>query len=196
MADNIVNNFKGIPMGELIGAPLTAACEAQIRLAQATFNFVKQIAFEDEKGTQTRLVKFKLQRPTETPTGYDKVDIEVQAPFLGLVPIPALLIEDVNVEFQMEVAATEQSKTNTAAEVNTTAKASWGLFSKASIEVQGKVTSSRENTRSTNQTAKYQVRVNARQQVPTEGLSRLMDVMAQCTAPLPSSNTPAAPEKK
>ncbi len=50
--------------------------------------------------------------------------------------------------------------------------------------VEGKVSSSRENTRSTNQTAKYQVHVSARQQQPTEGLSRLMDIMASCIEPV------------
>ena len=52
------------------------------------------------------------------------------------------------------------------------------------MNVTGKVTSSRENTRSTNQTAKYQVHVSARQQDPTEGLSKLMDIMASCIEPV------------
>ena len=50
--------------------------------------------------------------------------------------------------------------------------------------MRGKVSSSRENTRSTNQTAKYQVHVSARQQQPTEGLSKLMDIMASCVEPV------------
>ena len=52
------------------------------------------------------------------------------------------------------------------------------------MSVNGKVSSSRENTRSTNQTAKYQVHVSARQQQPTEGLSKLMDIMASCVEPV------------
>jgi hypothetical protein len=105
-----------------------------------------------------------------------------------LVPILSLLVEDVNIEFQMEVSAAESTKDTTAAEASLKAEASYnGWVVKAKVEVQGKVSSSRENTRSTNQTAKYQVRVVARQQQPTEGLSRLMDVMAQCVAPIPST---------
>lgn len=34
------------------------------------------------------------------------------------------------------------------------------------------------------QTAKYQVHVSARQQQPTEGLSKLMDIMASCVEPV------------
>ncbi|MDR2784900.1 MAG: DUF2589 domain-containing protein [Treponema sp.] len=184
----IGDNFKGLPMSELIGAPLAAACDAQKNLAKAQYEFIKDIAFSDDEGTKTRVVEFDLQRPTETPDGVTVIDTHVQAPFLGLVPIPSLLVEDVNIEFQMEVSATESTTSKTSAEASTKAEGSYGLwFAKVKVEVQGKVSSSRENTRSTNQTAKYQVRVVARQQQPTEGLSRLMDVMAQCVAPIPSS---------
>jgi hypothetical protein len=185
----VAENFKGLPMAELIGAPLTAVCESQKKLAIAQYEFIKDIAFKDGKD-ETRLIKFNLNRPVETPNGVESIDTQVEAPFLGLVPIPSLLIEDVNIEFQMEVTASEQTKENTAAEVSTQAETSGGFFLwKAKVSVQGKVSTSRENTRSTNQTAKYQVRVAARQQQPTEGLSRLMDIMAQCVAPLGGGKT-------
>jgi membrane-bound lytic murein transglycosylase B len=101
------------------------------------------------------------------------------------VPIPALLIEDVNIEFQMEVSATEKTEEKTAAEVETEAKAGFSFWKvNTSVSVKGKVSSSRETTRQTNQTAKYQVRVVARQQQQTEGLSRLMDIMAECVTPV------------
>ena len=119
----------------------------------------------------------------ETPEGITTSTIEVQVPFLGLVPIPTLLIESVDVDFQMEVTSTTTSKDTLSSELLT--KAGYkGLFSRVSVEVQGKVSSTRENTRSTNQTAKYQVHVSARQQRPTEGMSKLMDILASCTAPL------------
>ena len=57
-----------------------------------------------------------------------------------------------------------------------------------SVSVNGKVTTAKENTRSTNQTAKYNVTVNAKQQPPTEGLSKLMDLLASCTAPIKIEN--------
>jgi hypothetical protein len=182
-------DFKGLPMSDLIGGPLMAACEAQTKLAKEQLLFLEQVTFDEEK--KTRLVEFDVQRPTDTPDGVTMVPTHVQAPFLGLVPIPSLLIEDVSIEFQMEVSATETTKIKSEQEAGIKATASSGLFVKASVEVQGKLSSSRENTRNTNQTAKYQVRVNARQQVPTEGLSRLMDIMAQCTAPISTGPVPA-----
>lgn len=175
--------FKGLPMRDLIGAPLQAACESQQKLAESALEFMTRIGFEENDLSQARLIKFNLQRPVETPEGITTSTIEVQAPFLGLVPVPSLLIESVDVDFQMEVTSTEKTQDNFSSEIST--KAGYkGLFSRVSVDVQGKISSSRENTRSTNQTAKYQVHVCARQQQPTEGMSKLMDILASCTAPL------------
>lgn len=182
--DNVANKFAGIPIAELVAAPLVAVCDSQKRLAQSAFEFMTEIGFNDEG--KTRMVEFNLQRPIE---GSPKPqDIKVQAPFLGLVPLPNLLIDDVQVDFQMEVTATETSTEKAAREGSTSANASFkfGCFGGGSVNVSGKVSSSRESTRSTNQTAKYQVHVSARQQRQTEGLSKLMDIMASCVEPIPN----------
>lgn len=189
MANEIANQFKGLPMAELIGGPLTAVCEAQLNLSEASFKYINKIGF-DEKTKETRLIKFNLDRPTETPNGYTTLKTEVQAPLLGLVPVPSLLIDDVSVEFQMEVSGTTSSKDTSSASGSVKAEAGYkGFGGSASVSIEGKVSSSRENTRSTNQSAKYQVRVRASQQQPTEGLSRLMDIMAECTATLPAPSS-------
>ncbi|GHV04480.1 alpha-amylase [Campylobacterota bacterium] len=190
------DQFKGLPLAELIGGPLVAVCDAQAKLAYSQLEFINCIAYEgynhsakQDKSNppKTRLLEFNLNRPVETPSGeIVNIATRVEAPFLGLVPIPSLLIDDVDIEFQMEVSATENTKETENKEGSVTASGSYGFgFFKAAVNVQGKVSSSRENTRSTNQTAKYQVKVSAHQQRQTEGLSRLMDIMAQCVAPLP-----------
>lgn len=178
--------FSDLPMRELIAAPLNAAAESQFLLAQTSLNFINKIGFGDD-GKTPRLLNFALQRPVETPSGIETNTVSVQAPLLGLVPIPALLIEDVHIDFQMEITSTEETKNSLTAEAET--KASYKSLFGVSAEIHGKVTTSRENTRSTNQTAKYSVSVNARQQRPSEGLSRLMDILASCTAPLKVAKT-------
>jgi len=185
MADSVASKFQGLPIEELIAAPLKAASDSQQQLATSALEFMTKIGFDGPDSKDTRLIKFDLERPIEG-TG-DTSKVTVNAPFLGLVPIPALLIEDVNIEFQMEVtdATTAKSKTEVENTWNFSGKYN-GLFAKASVNVAGKVTTSRENTRSTNQTAKYQVNVAAKQQRPTEGMSRLMDILAASIEPLPA----------
>lgn len=183
---NVADNFKGLPMRELIGGPLFAAAEAQEKLASIALDYYQKIAYEtgdkgEPKLDETRLLNFKLERPVIQGGVASTQQIEVKAPFIGLVPIPSLLVDRIDVDFQMEVTETNQTTDNTNTEVSTNVSSKWfGV----NVGISGKVSSSRENTRSTNQTAKYQVHVTASQQPQTEGLSKLMDVMAACIEPI------------
>lgn len=132
-------------------------------------------------------MKFQLERPiVEDGVVSDKVQkVNVSAPFIGLVPIPSLLVDRIDVDFQMEVTDTNTTTDNSSAEASTNISSKWfGV----NVGISGKVSSSRENTRSTNQTAKYQVHVTASQQPQTEGLSKLMDIMAACVEPIPAES--------
>lgn len=186
-SNNITDNFKGLPMRELIGAPLFAAAEAQEKPASISWDYYQKIAYNtDDKGktsSETRLLEFTLDRPTVqdgvVSSGNNKVT--VKAPFIGLVPIPSLLIDRVDVDFQMEVTDTNKVTDNQSAEASTNISSKWfGV----NVGISGKVSSSRENTRSTDQTAKYQVHVSASQQPQVEGLSKLKDITASCIEPM------------
>ena len=148
------------------------------KLAQSAYELMQEIDFNEDG--KSRMVEFSFQRPIQgSPTPQD---VTVQAPFIGLVPLPNLLIDDVQVEFQMEVTATETSTEKSSTEGSSSAN----CFGGWSVNVGGKVSSSRENTRSTNQTARYQVDESNRQQRQTEGLSKLKDILASCVEPLPT----------
>ena len=177
---NVTDKFKGLPMRELIAAPLIAAAEAQQELAATAWNFYKQIAFDDD-GKTARVLEFDIKRPIQQDGVMTTMPQSVKAPFIGLVPIPSLLIDRVDVDFQMEVTDTSNVKSTINAEVETKVSGKSWLIS---AEISGKVTTARENTRITNQTAKYQIHVSASQQPQTEGLSKLMDIMASCIEPI------------
>ena len=177
---NVTDKFKGLPMRELIAAPLIAAAEAQQELAATAWNFYKQIAFDDD-GKTARVLEFDIKRPIQQDGEMTTMSQSVKAPFIGLVPIPSLLIDRVDVDFQMEVTDTSNVKSTINAEVETKVSGKSWLIS---AEISGKVTTARENTRMTNQTAKYQIHVSASQQPQTEGLSKLMDIMASCIEPI------------
>lgn len=184
--DDVTDKFRGLPMSELIGAPLIAAADAQQRLAGIAWDFYQKIAYDGTGSSKkTRLLEFDLERPiVEDGKVGGTLKQTVKAPFIGLVPIPSLLVDKIDVDFQMEVTDTNVSKSSSSASAEASASARWfGITASMS----GKVSTSRENTRTTNQTAKYQVHVTASQQRPTEGLSKLMDIMASCIEPVPSS---------
>lgn len=208
MADTsqIANQFRGLPMGDLIGAPLIAACEAELRLANSTADFIKVIGFEppEKDGdpvTKVRNVQFKFTRPQseQTPEAIQKgvlatEEVELDVPLLSIIKVPNLFVNAVDITFDMEVKNTEasQSSSDSSATLKGEAKVGWGIFS-ASVSVSGSVSSHEQHTRSSDQSAKYHVEVHAKDDGMPEGLARVMDMMAQSIAPKTITKSTPAP---
>lgn len=201
MADELVNmsaQFKGLPMGDLIGGPLNAACEAQVRLANATADFIKVIGFlqppegnTDPYSGGTRTAVFKFKRPVEgkdtlsdgSPS-IDEEEVELEVPLLAIVKVPNLSITLIDITFDMEVKSSFSSKESTDAKASLEAQMSfgWGMF-KGSVKVSGSVATHKENTRSSDNSAKYHVAVHAEDKGMPEGLARVLDILQTACAP-------------
>ncbi|MGN0729933.1 DUF2589 domain-containing protein [Treponema sp.] len=178
----IAEMMGGLPMDTLIAAPLTSVVDAQRGLAEVMVDYVNQVGYDKPgESSAARMLKFEIDKPVISEESVTTTKMTLQAPMLGLLPMPSLLVDHVTIDFQMEVSATETEKQNTDAEasMNVSGGCRW-----VKATVSGKVSTAKENTRSTNQTAKYQVHVEAKQQPQTECLAKLMDMFASCTEPV------------
>jgi hypothetical protein len=189
---NISSQFKGLPMGDLIGSPLSAACEAQVKLAQATADFIKVIGFlppasGDPNGVgDTRTAQFRFKRPVDDPDGKGiaEEEVELQVPLLAIVKVPNLSVTKVDITFDMEVKSsfTQTEKDSKQGAFSAEASIGWGIF-KATAKVSGSVSSTKENTRASDNSAKYHVEVHAEDKGMPEGLARVMDILQSACAP-------------
>lgn len=106
--DNVASKLVEEPIADLVGAPLDAVCDAQKKLAQSAFEFMQEVAFQDEG--KASVVEFHLQRPVEgSSTPQDET---LQVPILSIVPIPYIGVNDVQVDFEMNVTTNEPSTEN------------------------------------------------------------------------------------
>ncbi len=195
------DQFQGLSMDSLIGGPLTAACDSQVKLARATADFIKVIGFlpptnGDPGGVgDTRTASFKFNRPVEVPVPIEpggkplpptivEEEVELTVPLLAIVNVPNLSISTVDVTFDMEVKSSFSATAGVEAEASTSAEAGagWGPFS-AKVTVQGKVSSHAETTRKSDNSAKYHVAVHAEDRGMPEGMSRVMDILQTSIAP-------------
>jgi len=182
------SQFSGLPMGDLIGGPLQAACDAQTMLAKASATFIKDIGMNEGTDGQftARTVDFSFNRPKQMPDGtvtQEKVDLEV--PMLAIVNTPALSVKEAEVKFTMSVSSSTSSQqtSDTAADLDATAKVGWGPFS-MKVHMHGHVASHSDNTRKSDNSAKYDVRVIARDDGPPEGLMKVLDMLNKSIAPV------------
>src|SRR5579859_508970 len=193
MPINMGDQFKGLPMGDLIGGPLLAACDAQVKLANASAEFIKVVGFtppDKDGNSDVRNVKFVFDRPVPQPAD-DKGGnanlterVELDVPLLAIINVPALAINSVDVIFDMEVKNSETTKESmdAAAKMSADASVGWGPFS-LKVHMEGSVATHKENNRQTDQSAKYHVEVHAKDNGMPEGLARVMDILQSSVAP-------------
>lgn len=175
----IGEQFAGLPMDQLIGAPLTAAADASLRLANSTADFINRVGF-DANGN-LRSVAFKYEKRSMNEDGTSNLDeMKVDVPMLAIVPIPNLQVDEVNILFDMEVKQSEKSESSL--DVGATLKAS-ANFGIVKVNVSGSVSVHQANTRSSDNSAKYHVDVRATNHGIPEGLARVLDMMAANVAP-------------
>lgn len=185
----ISDDFTGLPMGLLICQPLIEVAKGQAELCNVYLDQLFHLAFKTmpdlskNEAVEARTVKFKLNRTVvDAASGETKpVTVEVEAPLLALVPIPAFTMEEATVNFTMEV---KDSTADKLAESNESTMQSsmniWGF----STTISGKVTTSRENTRSSDKTAKYDIYARAAQQPAAEGMAKLSSIFASVIEPI------------
>lgn len=129
---------------------------------------------------KTRSLNVQLNRYVTNPED-GKQELQVinsMVPMLPLVPLPTLAIKTADINFTMEVKSTEMSKSSNDAEASIQASAEGGFWGmKYSVSMQGKIATHKENTRSTDNSAKYEVKIHAEQMPVTEGMNKLNDML-------------------
>ena len=200
MPDQLVNmssQFGGPPMDQLIGGPLKAACNAQTLLAKASSDFIQDVGLDTDatgKIMSARTVDFSFNKPVQDAAGNTTMQkVDLQVPLLAIINTPALSVKEAEVRFTMEVKSSTSSKTTSDSKADLTAKAKYnaGLFS-CEVTVHGSVANHSENSRKSDNSAKYDVKVLARDDGPPEGLMKVLDMLNDAIAP---TQGVAAPKK-
>lgn len=187
---NIANQFSGLDMAALIGGPLSAACNAQTMLAKSTLDFIEEVGMEAyDSATKTRKVRttnFSFSRTTESdkPGEMKSENVEMNIPLLAIVNIPSLSIDKVSITFDMEVKSSVSSESKNVQDGQVEAKAGLriGPFH-MDVQIKGSISCHESNTRSSDNSAKYHVQVEASQQKTPEGLMRMLDILSSAVAP-------------
>ena len=186
----IADQFAGLPIEDLIVAPLTGMAKGQAKLNDVTWKYISEVAFvknEKTKKIEARKLDVEMQRVmTDQATGEQSVQkLQSSVPMLPLVPLPSLAITKADINFTMEVKQSTSEKSSVDTESSVEAQASGGFWGmKYSVKVAGKVATHKENTRSTDNSAKYEVAVHVEQLPPTEGMLKLSDYLTEMLEPI------------
>ena len=196
---SVASQFSALPMSSLIGGPLQAAATAQGTLANITSDFINNVGLEKDKNgdLNARTVNFKYQKPVKNTTTdkdgnttdtWSKQNMDLQVPLLTIVKAPNLQVKDVEINFNMEVKSSAAS-TNENAQ-NASVDASWKGWG-AKVSFHGSVSNKNTSQRSSDTSAKYEVKVSATDDGAPEGLMKVLDILGEAIQPADGGAAPS-----
>jgi hypothetical protein len=218
---SMAQQFTGLPMDSLIGAPLNAAANANAAMAVTQTKFMLNTCFSQvttgtAPNTITNYVPIMInmtltrgviqpQDPSTTggapPTPIIiPVTTNFNLPLLTIIPLNSLGVDNVNVTFEMEVNSSysdEQSQTeqnDIAASASFEVKLGWGPISatvKGSASYDHKDSSTHSTHYQKSNSAKYTVLVHAGQLPLPTGVNTIIQAYASAIQPITLPTTTA-----
>lgn len=208
---SMAQQFTGLPMRALIGGPLNAAAQANSMMAVTQTKFMLDTCFasksdSDEEGKETLepiMVTMQITRGVisegeakegESPeVNVTEVTTEFDVPLLTIVPLNSLGVDNVQVDFEMEVKSSytdessQSSSTKTSEQGSFAAKLGGGWWS---VEVKGSVShdsqtqSSQKSSYQKSNDAKYSVSVHAGQLSLPQGVTTIIQAFTNSISPI------------
>ncbi len=107
---SMAQQFSGLPMKELIAAPLVAAAQANNMMALTQTKFLLDTCFSlkiqgEKEVYKPIMINMTLTRPVINADGTEAEPIEsdFNLPLLTMIPLNSLAVDEVKVNFEMEV---------------------------------------------------------------------------------------------
>jgi hypothetical protein len=189
---NLVQELNSLDFSVYIGGPLQAAVDAQHAASMSQVNFIKEVGFipneDPDLPSELRYVKFKYKKDVPNPTydpeaesgptslPYNKIEVEIEVPFLTMLTIPALRIDEVNIDFNAKLTSVET--TNVSSEFAASAEIS-GRFWKVNFKASASYKRTSSSTSTTERTYNLGVRVRAVNDEMPAGLERILNMMEE-----------------
>lgn len=209
---SMAQQFTGLPMRSLIGGPLNAAAQANSMMAMTQTKFMLDTCFtsKSEAGADGKakdtltpiMVTMEITRGVigqnvgengSTSANITNVTTRFDLPLLTLIPLNALGVDNVQVDFEMEVKSSysaESSESSSEAshqEGSFAAKMGSGWFSvevKGSVSHDSKSESSSSNSYQKSNSAKYTVSVHAGQLQLPQGVTTIIQAFTNSISPI------------
>lgn len=189
-ANPIGGILKDLPIGTMFSAPVMAGVDAQFAIAARLAEFIEKVGIN--KDGSVKMVRFSYKQAemdqNGNPTG-NTLERVVDAPFISMIPLPALGVEKITVDFDLEVSTSDQSSSSTEASASLSGSVGFAWWK---VSFSGSVTHKSEQTRKTDTRAKYTVHLEVAKQDPPEALMRILDAITNAVAkPIPKDKAPA-----
>lgn len=194
---SMAQQFSGLPIKSLIASPLLAGAQANARMAVTQTQFLLSTCFNYNGGNYTPImINMILSRSIIDEHGKvmdEPATTNFDLPLLTIMPLNSLAVDDVSVNFEMEVKSSfsndkeSSQESERSAEGSFSAKYGIGCFSaevSGSVSASSKSSSSEKSHYEKSNSAKYDIHAHAGQLPLPQGVTTIIQAFSQNIAPI------------
>lgn len=191
---DLVSELNQLDFSNYIGGPLQAAVEAQHAASMSLVEFIQEVGFEettdDDGNTQKdlRYVDFTFNKESPNPNlgdedAADGVDttsptitqaVTVKVPFLTMLVMPALRVDEINIDFNAKLTSSESRSASSEFEANAELKL---RFPRVRFKASASYKRSTQRNTTIEKTYNMGVKVRAVNDELPEGLNRILNLL-------------------
>jgi Protein of unknown function (DUF2589) len=180
--------LAALDFANIIGAPLQAVINAQASSAALTTKFIQDTAFETSSGADAtsspqklKVVSFdfsQLMGSSGTGTGVGGGDkLQIKVPLLTMLPIPFIRVDNMTIDFNVNLHSVSKTSMTNTASVDTTASTSENLeFEKSSFTATVSDKNTYQNDQTIDDTYSLRVTVHAVQDQMPGGMQTVLNI--------------------
>lgn len=192
---NLVTELNSLDLSAYITGSLQAAVQAQHAASMSQVNFIQEVGFEEDpnstsnpKAQKLRYVDFEYEKSIPNPD-YDpatpgsskflSTKVSIMVPFLTMLTIPALRIDEVVIDFNAKLTSTETSNVSNEFAANASLAINYKI-----VNFKASASYKRTSTRGMNVEKTYNLGIHVRavnDELPA-GLDRVLTMLEDSVA--------------
>lgn len=189
----IGDELSSLDFESMIGGPLSAVVRAQAQAAVTSVDFIKAVGFDLEEGNKPVMVTFEYDKAVESTAADGTTTVEVKpfkltVPFLTMLPIPFIRVEETTIDFNAKITSVRESKSTSQQGLDTEIKSKAGWFL-GSVNVKVNFSSQKSTSSSQRVARTYSLAVHVRavQDELPAGTERLLGILENSISEVPSA---------
>jgi hypothetical protein len=181
--------LQALDLGEIIGGPLQALIKAQALAAQTSAQFISEVGLlpsTPPAEPKARTISFEFTRSVEDPNypgQFIAQNVSLTVPFLSIVPVPFIRIDEAEMDFEVRVIEQSHSKEPDLSLGRTAASPL-----SRQVKINAAFTERRPIPEKTDLSSTIKIHIKLAQQPIPEGLARTLGILHDSivTEPKPS----------
>lgn len=165
---------KVLDMGQLIGIPIRAICDANIDITNSVDRYIDAVGLSENGRVTTKSFIYKRMSTDEYQNDILE-EIKLEVPLLSMLPVPSLQVEEADVEFCLEIKELKS--------INQNVDERKDLSEFELNQMIGHIAPLRTNLRETDNLPKCMIHLKATRADLTEGMSRVLDLLNTAIIP-------------